>query len=293
MLTITLIPTLLEQVNGLVNSFPGWLNMANERLQAFQVWASDHRLPISLNRFIAQFTEHLPGELEALGDQTISLTLNAVGGLSSLLLTIVLTLYLLLDGKRVWTTLFRLLPPNHRDSMRQSLEEDFQRYFIGQVTLSLVMSVVLSIALLVLNVPYGLLLGVTVGGMTLIPFGDVFGYILVSLLLAPQSPLLAIRVLGVSLVIDQVIDQGIAPRILGGFTGLKPIWVIIALLLGTKLFGFPGLLLAVPIASFINTALEDFTIPDAEASIISTLDKSKPDLLTDGPSPLQSSEPIG
>jgi predicted PurR-regulated permease PerM len=81
--------------------------------------------------------------------------------------------------------------------------------------------------------------------------------------------LLAIRILGVSLVIDQVIDQGTAPKILGGFTGLKPIWVIIALLLGTKLFGFPGLLLAVPIASFINTALEDFTIPDAESSIVS------------------------
>ncbi|WP_421656175.1 AI-2E family transporter [Leptothermofonsia sp. ETS-13] len=64
-----------------------------------------------------------------------------------------------------------------------------------------------------------------------------------------------------------MIDQATAPRILSGFTELKPIWVIITLLLGTKLFGFPGLLLTVPVASFINSLLEDETLqtePDSD-----------------------------
>ncbi|NJR66391.1 MAG: AI-2E family transporter [Leptolyngbyaceae cyanobacterium CRU_2_3] len=186
-LAITLVPTLLEQVTGLITTLPDWFTIANERLQTVQRWASSHHLPINLNRVTAQFTERLPGELESLGDQTLTLTLNAVGGLSSLLLTIVLTLYLMLDGKRVWNTLFQLLPLDNRVHIRRSLQEDFQNYFIGQATLGVVMGVVLSIAFLVLAVPYSLLLGITIGVMTLIPFGDVLGYILISLLLTAQD----------------------------------------------------------------------------------------------------------
>ncbi|MDX2239638.1 MAG: AI-2E family transporter [Leptolyngbyaceae cyanobacterium bins.302] len=258
-LGITLVPALLEQLTAILQQLPEWLNTAIAKLQTLQNWASAHRLPINLNRVIRQFTERLPDQLEGLGDQTVSLTLNAVGGLASLLLTFVLTFYLLLDGKRVWDAIFQRLPLKNPEQIRRSLQKDFQSYFIGQATLGLIMAVMLSIVLLVLRVPYSLLLGAIVGVMTLIPFGDVLGYGVVCLLIAAQSPGLALTALGVVIVLDQILDQAIAPRILGGFTGLKPIWVILALLIGTKLFGFPGLLLAVPIASFINTLLEEDT----------------------------------
>lgn len=254
-LAVTLLPALLEQVSGIVNQLPDWLDAGRQKLQAIQGWASAHRLPINLNRLLKQSTDSLPNRLEGLSDETVSLTLNAVGGLTSVLLTIVLTLYLLLDGKRVWKVIFRLLPETRRDAIRRSLQNDFHRYFIGQATLGLVMGVILSAVYFVLKVPYSLVLGSTVGILTLIPFGDSLGYGIVCLLLAAQSPGLAFTTLAISIVIDQLIDQAIAPRVLGGFTGLKPIWIIIALLLGTKLFGLPGLLIAVPVASFIGTLL--------------------------------------
>lgn len=254
-LAVTLLPALLEQVSGIVNQLPDWLDAGRQKLQVIQGWASAHRLPINLNRLLRQSTDSLPNRLEGLGDETVLLTLNAVGGLTSVLLTIVLTLYLLLDGKRVWKVIFRLLPEERRDAIRRSLQNDFHRYFIGQATLGLIMGVILSAVYFVLKVPYSLVLGSTVGILTLIPFGDSLGYGIVCLLIAAQSPGLAFTTLAISIVIDQLIDQAIAPRILGGFTGLKPIWIIIALLLGTKLFGFPGLLIAVPVASFIGTLL--------------------------------------
>ncbi len=127
--------------------------------------------------------------------------LNVVGGISSLLLTIVLTFYLLIDGKHVWNALFQWLPLNHREQIRRSLQNDFRSYFIGQATLGLIMGIVLSIVFFVLKVPYSLLLGSTVGIMTLIPFGDALGYILVCLLLAAQSPSLALTVLAISTII--------------------------------------------------------------------------------------------
>ena len=255
-LWITVLPALLEQLSAILTQLPDGLSAASQKLQTVQNWAASHRLPVNLTRLIRQVTEGLPAQLEGLGDKTLTLTLNAVGGISSLLVVIVLTLYLLLDGNRVWQSLFRWLPADRRDQIRRSLQADFHSYFIGQATLGLLMGVVLSITFFVLNVPYSLLLGSTVGIMTLIPFGDTLSYALICLLLAAQSPGLALTTLVVSFLVDQIVDQAIAPRILSGFTGLKPIWVIISLLLGTKLFGFSGLLTAVPIASFINSLLE-------------------------------------
>ncbi|MDX2230330.1 MAG: AI-2E family transporter [Leptolyngbyaceae cyanobacterium bins.349] len=264
---VTLVPALLEQLSTILDQLPAGVGSAIAQLQTVQDWATVHHLPINLSRVIRQFTDRLPDQLEGLGDETLSLTLNAVGGLSSLFLTLVLTFYLLLDGKRVWQALFQRLPLKHPDRIRRSLQEDFHQYFIGQATLSVMMAVALSIVLLGLHIPYSLLLGAFVGVVSLIPFGDVLGYGLVCLLVAAQSPGLALVALSIIIVLDQIIDQAIAPRILGGFTGLKPIWVILALLLGTKLFGFPGLLLAVPIASFISTFLEEEALPQAEEGV--------------------------
>ncbi|MBF2028002.1 MAG: AI-2E family transporter [Oscillatoriales cyanobacterium C42_A2020_001] len=263
-LGVTLVPALLEQLSAILSQLPDWFNSAIAKLQTVQNWASAHRIPINLNRLIRQFTERLPDQLEGLGDQTVLLTLNAVNALTSLLLTLVLTFYLLLDGKRVWNAVFQRLPLQNRERIRRSLQNDFHGYFIGQATLGVIMGVLLSIVLVVLRVPYSLLLGSTVGLMTLIPFGDVLGYSVVCLLIAAQSPALAVTVLLVVFVLDQIVDQAIAPRILGSFTGLKPLWVIVSLLLGTKLFGLPGLLLAVPAASFINTLLDDDSLLQTE-----------------------------
>lgn len=266
-LTITLLPALSEQLSSIVNQLPDWFNASSQKLQAVQHWASAHRLPINLNRIIQEFTERLPAQIEGLGDETVLLTLNAVGGLSSLLLTIVLTFYLLLDGKRVWKALFRWLPSDKRDRIRRSLQRDFHRYFIGQATLGVILATVLSIVFFLLNIPYSLLLGSTIGVMSLVPFGDTLGYVVICLLLAAKSPTLALTTLGIVVILDQIIDQIIAPRILGEFTGLKPIWIIIALLFGTKLFGLPGLLIAVPIASFINNLLDDDDSQDNNAQL--------------------------
>jgi predicted PurR-regulated permease PerM len=271
---ITIVPVLLEQFAAIVEQIPNGLAGAIAHLQVIQSWAAAYRLPINFDQVIQQITDRLPDQLEGLVAQPLLFTLNAVGGLSSVLLTSVLTFYLLLDGKRLWTAVFQRLPLKNRDRIRRSLQDDFHRYFIGQAILGAVMAVLLSVVLVILHIPYSLLLGAAVGVMTLIPFGDVAGYSLVCLLIAAQSPGLAVLTLGVIVVLDQLIDQAIAPRILGSFTGLSPIWIILALLLGTKLFGFPGLLLAVPIASFISTILEDETLLENQDSLIQVEDRT-------------------
>ncbi|NJO93929.1 MAG: AI-2E family transporter [Hydrococcus sp. RM1_1_31] len=64
--------------------------------------------------------------------------------------------------------------------------------------------------------------------------------------------MVGVKVLGVAFVIQQAIENGIAPRLLGGFTGLNPVWILVALLVGIQVAGILGLLLAVPMAGVIK-----------------------------------------
>jgi predicted PurR-regulated permease PerM len=256
-LGVTLFPTVVTQLNEIVTLLPDWVAAVSQKLEVLQAWALSRRLPVNLSRVITQLAERLPGELQALADQSVTLTLDAIGSLSEGLLVIVLTLYLLLDGRRVWNGVFQWVPQKYRDRSAQQLESNFNRYFIGQATMGLIMGTALTLAFFLLNVPYSLLLGLLVGLMTLIPFGDIVGFGLISLLVAAQDLGLGVKTLAVATIIDQVVDQAIAPRVLGGFTGLRPIWVIISLLIGTKIAGLPGLLTAVPVAGFIQDLIED------------------------------------
>jgi predicted PurR-regulated permease PerM len=75
-------------------------------------------------------------------------------------------------------------------------------------------------------------------------------------LTALKSIWLGVRILAIAVLIQQVIEQIVAPQLIGKFTGLNPVWILISLLLGAKLGGLLGLVVAVPIASFIKSLSE-------------------------------------
>jgi predicted PurR-regulated permease PerM len=80
-------------------------------------------------------------------------------------------------------------------------------------------------------------------------------------LVALQNFWLGVEVFAVAVAIDQVNSNFIAPRILGGFTGLNPVWILISLLLGAKLGGLLGVLIAIPLASFIKSTVDSLRTP--------------------------------
>jgi predicted PurR-regulated permease PerM len=105
-----------------------------------------------------------------------------------------------------------------------------------------------------LQVPFALLFGLGVGFMALFPFGTGVSITAIGLLMALKNFWLGMKVLAVAAIIQQVIENGVAPRLLGGFTGLNPVWILVALLLGAQVAGILGLLLAVPLAGFLKGA---------------------------------------
>ncbi len=251
-LAFTLVPLILEQIDELVHILPVWIDSGTQQLQALQNWATTQPLPANLSSLPTQILDKLSNQLQSFTGKIVSLAVDTIGTFVNVLLTVVLTIYMVLNGQSLWDGLFQWLPQHIAIKIRQSLREDFQNYFIGQATVGAVLSVVLILIFLGLKVPLALLFGLAIGFCALFPFGTGIGITIVSLLIGLKNFWLGVEVLVVSIAVDQVNANFIAPRLLGSLTGLNPVWVVISLLLGIKLGGVLGLLLAIPIASFIK-----------------------------------------
>ncbi|WP_017316296.1 AI-2E family transporter [Mastigocladopsis repens] len=260
-LGITLFPIIFQQFNEMVKVLPQWIDSSEEKLQNLNHWVVIHGFKVNLNQIFTQITNRLPTELEYLADKLFSLVIDTIDSISEALITVVLTFYLLLDGDRIWKSIFKKLPLSFGQQLRQSIQQNFQNYLLGQVALAFLMGISLTIVFLVLQVQFALLFGLGVGILSLIPFGDVVSLAVITSIIASHDFWLAARVLAVAVVIDQLIDQAIAPRLLGSFTGLRPIWVLISLLLGTYIGGVLGLLIAVPVAGVIKDAIDGWQVP--------------------------------
>ena len=268
-ITFTLLPVLLRQLYDFPRRLPSWIDSSKVQLQALEVWAIDKNLPFDVSAFIIQLEERFATEVRALPAYVINFALGVFDSSLELLITVVLTFYLLIHGDRFWSGIWQWLPDNWGDRVESSLKQSFENYFIGQATIALLMSISITTAFLLLKVPFGLLFGIAIGALVLIPLGDIIGIISVSLLTGLKSVGLGVEVLIVALVIDQAIDNTLAPRIFGNLVGLNPVWIIISLLLGAKLGGVLGLILAVPLAGAIKRIADSSKI--AQTTEVNTL----------------------
>ncbi|MBW4612211.1 MAG: AI-2E family transporter [Desmonostoc vinosum HA7617-LM4] len=265
---ITLLPIALEQFHEMVRLLPQWIDSSEEKVQILNTWLFSHKLNIDLSQLFTRITDRLPDELEYLSDKLLGIIIDTIDSISEALITVVITFYLLLDGPRLWEGIFKKIPGNFAQKVSKSIQQNFQNYLIGQGTLALLMGVSETLLFLIFQVQFGLLFGLGVGFLSLIPFGDIVSLLGIVLIIASHDFWLALKVFAVAIVIDQLIDQAIAPRLLGSITGLRPIWVIVALLVGTNIAGVLGLLIAVPVAGFIKDIADGFSQPSYSHNLL-------------------------
>jgi predicted PurR-regulated permease PerM len=251
-LVFVLGPLILRQANELIVRLPDWIKSGQQQLSSLEDWAVAQQLPIDLRSNIAQLIEKVSLTLRSLTSQLISLTLSAISSLVNVFLTLVFAVFLVLRGESLWSGILGWLPSAWNAQVRQSLPQNFEGYIAGQVTLAVVLSVTQTIALFASGAPLALLFGLVIGTASLIPFGGTTAILVVSSLLALQDFGLGLKVLLVAELVLQVNENLVGPRILGEITGLNPVWTLISLFIGVKLGGVLGLIVAVPIASFIK-----------------------------------------
>ena len=256
---VALVPLLIEQLSQLISASPTLLAAAEQWINAGQTWAINHGLPsdfadlssdlvTQVSRVATQLSQRLLGILGA----TVGTTINVV-------IVLVLAVFLLLGADPITSGLAQWLPERWRERVTTTLDGTFRGYFAGQVLLALILSGGQLLVFTLLKIPYGVLFAVLIGFTTLIPYASALTIVFVSAVLGVQDPRTGIELLAAAIVVGQIVDQVIQPRLMGSIVGLQPAWLLISLPIGARvgaIFGFGellGLLLAVPVASCVKS----------------------------------------
>lgn len=184
--------------------------------------------------------------------------LALVNLLSLLLITPVVAFYLLADWPRVVARVDEALPRDHAPTIRALATEingAVAAFIRGQGTVCLILAVVYSIGLSLIGLRYGLLIGLTVGLMSFVPFiGWALGLILAGVVAIAQGwpdITLLLKVVALFAVTSALDAAVLSPRIVGPRVGLHPVWLIFSVLAFGTILGLVGVLIAVPVAAAI------------------------------------------
>jgi predicted PurR-regulated permease PerM len=283
---VTLVPIAIQQAEQLVARLPEWIDSGQRQITALNERTDILGLPINLDILADQINDRLKNQLQGITGKVLNFAVLTVTSLLDVLLTLVLTFYLLQHGDELWQSLTDWLPSRVRQPFSQTLRLSFQNFFIGQVILATSLGVAMTVVFLIMRVPFGLLFGLTIGTMALIPFGGSVGIALVTLLVALRDIWLGLKVLAAALVVQQILENLVAPRVLGSVTGLNPVWVFISILTGARVGGLLGVIVAVPTAVVIKSALIALRSPADP-----TADSTNPDHLDPPPTQAPLIEP--
>ncbi len=280
-LMLLVVPVLVRQAAALIETTPQMVEQARVFLSS--------RYPEFLpqNGSIGAALTDLG---KALGDQwqgVAQTILSSVGGvlsaISLLVIVPVVAFYLLLDWDRMVARIDELLPREHAPTIRRlarEIDEALSGFLRGQGLVILILGTWYSLALMLVGLPFGFFIGIMAAVLSFIPYvGVLIGGVTaigVALFSFWGQPLWIGAVVAI-FVIGQVVEGNyLQPKIVGGHVGLHPVWLLLALSVFGSLFGFAGLVMAVPLAAALGV-LARFVIEQYRASALYTGQSAPPE----------------
>src|SRR5215471_10030229 len=284
---ILTVPVIIRELSHFVEQFPLYVRRVH-------TLATDPDRPW-LSKIVGEGlgeTERSIGDLTKYASDWLDSILRSVwsGGralisiLSIGIVTPIVACYLLYDWNKMVATIDNWVPPAHRETVRAlalEIDKTISGFVRGQSTLCLVLAVYYAVALRLIGLEHGILIGITAGLISFIPYLGSLSGLVVSTCIAiaqfspdwrPISLVPAVFVVGQSLA-----DYVLAPYLVGRRVHLNPVWVMFALFAFGYLFGFIGLLIAVPLASAIGV-LTRFALRTYYASSLYASTATKPHL---------------
>jgi predicted PurR-regulated permease PerM len=250
------IRSLSRALPGLIESGWGWLGPWVEEIRARFDLATDAELQRALQGYAGNLGTWATGLLAGLASGG-AVVLNIV---SILVITPVVAFYLLRDWDPLVATVDGWLPRDHRETIRRLLKEidrSIAGFLRGQLSVCVLLGLFYGLGLMALGLEGGLLVGLLAGLISFIPYvGSITGFVASIVLAAVQFGPTDWLMLGLTaglFAVGQFIEGNfLTPKLVGERVGLHPVWVIFALLAGGSLFGFLGVMLAVPVAAAIG-----------------------------------------
>ena len=256
---VFLVPLVITQAQQFAVGLPEELTRLRSLIET---WARER-----LGTHYPEFEAGLDRGSQTIADNWASLAGAVAGSLwsqgralfdliSLLLVTPLVVFYVLIDWHRMLAKIDSWLPRDHAPTIRRlasDVNDAVSAFIRGQGTVCLVLAIYYAVALGATGLRYGLLVGLATGLMSFVPFvGWALGLITATIIAIVQFWPDAVPILTVVGIFigAQVLDAGfLSPKIVGSKIGLHPVWLIFALFVFSYMFGFVGVLVAVPIAA--------------------------------------------
>lgn len=276
LLLALLVPLVVSEIAQFLGDLPEYFRIVRERVVELGQLLQAKVDPAVLDKV----REALAGSQERLSSWAASIASNVLSGgfalfnlMSLLLITPIVTFYLLRDWERLLKEADSLLPPAYAETIREQLREvdrTLSGFVRGVGTVCLLLGAFYAISLTLAGLNFGLVIGIAAGLVSFVPFvGAVLGFVAsVGMALLQFDSYIMIGVIGGIFFVGQFIEGNILqPTLVGERVGLHPVWVIFALLAGGLLFGFVGVMIAVPVAAVVGVGVR-FAVSQYRAKVI-------------------------
>lgn len=250
------IPEFINSVSNIISVLPGQIDkFAKQFTEYFEENEKLQSMLIKLFEYEKQWLQtDLAGYANKIAANFASGILGVINFVKNFVLGIIFALYLLLDKKRFGRRFRKMLCAVFNEkhvkrilTVMQKANDVFSGFFSGQLLDAAVVSVLCFIGATVLRMPYSMLVAVIIGATNIIPvFGPYIGGIPCTILIMLSNPIKGLY-FALFIILLQALDGNfIAPKILGGKTGLETFWVVFAIVLCGGMFGVVGMLIGVP-----------------------------------------------
>ena len=264
---MAILPPLFGQLQALILNAPDYtVKLAARVLPLIDPLREKLGLPkLSLHELQAEVTQRasqLLAFLGAVAGQLAQRGIALVNLLALLFLTPVVTFYLLRDWDKVIAALDGALPLDNADTIRKLARESNEAiagYVRGQALVCIALGSIYAIGLSIVGLQFGLVIGLIAGAISFIPYvGTFVGAIMALGMALVQFPpdWVGVAKVAVVFLIGQMLEGNVlSPKLVGDRVGLHPVWIMFALLAGGSLFGFVGILIAVPTSAVIGVVV--------------------------------------
>ncbi len=256
-----LAPLLINQITDFIEKVPGYIRTLEIKFMPMLAYLMTHLDTDGTGEIQKIFGQYI-GDAAAIAGRVILRLLSgletALNIISIIAITPIVAFYLLRDWDKIISRLDGYLPPAYRKTIQiqiRLIDNTLSGFLRGQFMVCLILGIFYAVGLMIIGLDFGLIIGLGTGMVSFVPYFGMLAGVLVGLGLAiaqfdSYGPILAV---GLLFAAGQIMEGNfVTPKLVGDRVGLHAVWIIFALMAGGALFGFLGILLAVPVAAVIG-----------------------------------------
>lgn len=259
-------PQLVSSITGLVRNMPDYVRSSSEYIEKV---TDDVFLPIEVVDFINKSWNDLAvfinDNVQNLVSIVLSFLRNTALSLWNVFLGIIISIYMLVEKDRLISLIkkinYGIFDEKIADKILQlsrRSQKIFSNFLGGKILDSLIVGVIAFAVFSIVKMPYTLLISFIITVTNIIPFfGPFIGAIPSVVIIFFESPIMAFWFLIIILILQQVDGNIIGPKIIGDSLGISSFWILFAILVGGKFFGFIGLIIGVPLFVLIYSIIKE------------------------------------